>query len=139
MFRENLQSGIVIAVGATSSSIDPHRGEPVMTLFASGVQTYECEFDAQHRPGWVFRSPQATLFDASGRAVLRHGVWPSWQAEDRCHSGSRPVKGLDVERLEKRVLVHGSGQRLDEPRMESRRIGAEGGALRRCRREVRRP
>lgn len=58
-----------------------------MTLVASGVQTYACEFDAQHRLGWVFRSPQATLFDAGGHAVVRHGAGPSWEAED----GSRIV------------------------------------------------
>jgi Protein of unknown function (DUF3455) len=70
-----------------SSSIDPPRGERVMTLVASGVQTYSCEFDAQHHLGWVFRSPQATLFDTSGRAAVRHGAGPSWEAED----GSRIV------------------------------------------------
>jgi hypothetical protein len=95
MFRSILQSGVVIAVvaptlsacamapsGASSSSIDPPQAERVMTLAASGVQTYVCEFDAQHRLGWVFRSPQATLFDSSGRAVLQHGAGPSWEAED---------------------------------------------------------
>lgn len=58
-----------------------------MTLVASGVQTYTCEFDAQHHPAWVFRSPRATLFDASGHAVVRHGAGPSWESED----GSRIV------------------------------------------------
>jgi Protein of unknown function (DUF3455) len=58
-----------------------------MTLVASGVQTYSCEFDAQHHLGWVFRSPQATLYDTSGHAVVRHGAGPSWEADD----GSRIV------------------------------------------------
>jgi Protein of unknown function (DUF3455) len=53
-----------------------------MTLVASGVQIYSCEFDTQHRLGWVFRSPQATLFDARGHATVRHGAGPSWEAED---------------------------------------------------------
>lgn len=100
MFKGILKSGVVIAVvasalsaramtpsGAQSSSIDPPRGERVMTLAASGVQNYVCEFDARHRLGWVFRSPNATLFDASGRAVLSHGAGPSWEAKD----GSRIV------------------------------------------------
>ncbi len=70
-----------------STSIDPPQAERVMTLAASGVQTYSCEFDAQHHLGWVFRSPQATLFDSSGHAAVRHGAGPSWEAED----GSRIV------------------------------------------------
>lgn len=73
--------------GPAGSSIDPPQAERVMTLTASGVQTYSCEFDAQHHLGWVFRSPQATLFDSSGHAAVRHGAGPSWEAED----GSRIV------------------------------------------------
>lgn len=70
-----------------SASIDPPQAERVMTLAASGVQNYSCEFDAQHRLGWVFKSPLATLYDASGHAAVRHGAGPSWETED----GSRIV------------------------------------------------
>jgi hypothetical protein len=70
-----------------SASIDPPQAERVMTLAASGVQNYSCEFDAQHRLGWVFKSPLATLYDASGHAAVRHGAGPSWEAED----GSRII------------------------------------------------
>lgn len=73
--------------GPVSASITPPQGERVMTLVASGVQTYSCEFDAKHRLEWQFRSPQATLFDANGHAAVRHGAGPSWEAED----GSRIV------------------------------------------------
>lgn len=68
--------------GPASSSINPPQAERAMTLVASGVQTYSCEFDAQHSLGWVFKSPQAMLFDASGHAAVRHGAGPSWEAED---------------------------------------------------------
>jgi hypothetical protein len=95
-----LQSGVsIIALALTlsacamtpavapSSAIDPPGAERAMTLVASGVQTYVCKLDAQHHPEWVFRSPQATLYDASGRAVVTHSAGPSWKAED----GSRIV------------------------------------------------
>jgi Protein of unknown function (DUF3455) len=65
-----------------AASIDPPQAERVMTLAASGVQTYSCEFDTQHRLGWVFKSPQAILFDTSGHAAVRHSAGPSWEAED---------------------------------------------------------
>jgi hypothetical protein len=100
MSRNSLISGVsIIALAsalsacaispavAPSSAIDPPGAVRAMTLFASGVQTYECKLDAQQHPQWVFRSPQATLFDASGRAVLTHSAGPSWKAED----GSRIV------------------------------------------------
>uniref|UniRef100_E1TJC2 DUF3455 domain-containing protein n=1 Tax=Burkholderia sp. (strain CCGE1003) TaxID=640512 RepID=E1TJC2_BURSG len=85
----------VLALGAcalapaapAAASIDPPQGQPIMTLTASGIQIYSCEFDAQHRLGWVFQSPQATLFDRSGHAAVRHAAGPSWEAED----GSRIV------------------------------------------------
>jgi len=53
-----------------------------MSLTASGVQIYSCEFNAQHQLGWVFKSPLATLFDAKGRAVVKHGAGPSWETDD---------------------------------------------------------
>jgi hypothetical protein len=99
MFRNLLQSAfasVVVSIlgacatvpaGPASSSIDPPQAERVMTLVASGVQTYSCEFDAQHHLGWVFRSPHATLFDARGHAAVWHVAGPSWGAED----GSRIV------------------------------------------------
>jgi Protein of unknown function (DUF3455) len=95
MFRRSLQlayaSGVISLLSACAappspdsshSSIDPPQGERVMTLIASGVQIYSCEFDTQHHLEWVFKSPQATLFDARGHAAVRHGAGPSWEAED---------------------------------------------------------
>jgi hypothetical protein len=67
---------------ANAISLDPPQAERVMSLAASGVQTYSCEFDSQHRLGWVFKSPQAILFDASGQAVVHHSAGPSWEAQD---------------------------------------------------------
>lgn len=73
--------------GAATASIEPQNAQRAMTLTASGVQIYACEMNAQHQLGWVFKSPQATLFDTSGQAVVEHGAGPSWQAQD----GSRIV------------------------------------------------
>jgi len=102
MSRKHLQSVAMVALAASvlalgacalapaassPASIDPPQGQPIMTLTASGIQIYSCEFDAHHRLGWVFQSPQATLFDRSGHAAVRHGAGPSWEAQD----GSRIV------------------------------------------------
>lgn len=110
MFRNSLVLGVATVVGmsvlsacttmpATSTAAAPSIDPPAqavhaMTLVASGVQIYSCEYDAQHRLGWVFKSPQATLFDASGHAAVRHGAGPSWEAED----GSRIVGHVMAQR-----------------------------------------
>jgi hypothetical protein len=85
-------SGIVLAgcvapVTADTHSIEPPSATRVMAATASGVQIYSCEFDAQRHLGWVFRNPQATLYDANGVAIIQHGAGPSWEADD----GSRIV------------------------------------------------
>ena len=46
-----------------------------MTLAASGVQNYSCEFDAQHRLGWVFRVhwQRSTMRAATLRSGMAQG------------------------------------------------------------------
>ncbi|MGH8777587.1 DUF3455 domain-containing protein [Paraburkholderia sp.] len=86
----SMLSACAVAPGGTAPavSIDPPAPTTrVLSTHASGVQIYSCEYDAQHRLGWVFRSPQATLYDASGHAAIHHFAGPSWEAED----GSRIV------------------------------------------------
>ncbi|MEA3127075.1 MAG: hypothetical protein QOD67_4094 [Caballeronia sp.] len=81
-------AGCVASTAAFAAPpIDPPQAERVLATTASGVQVYSCEYDAQHRLGWVFKNPQATLYNASGQAVIRHAAGPSWEADD----GSRIV------------------------------------------------
>jgi hypothetical protein len=55
----------------------------VRTLWASGVQIYECRKAADARfPDWVFVAPEATLADASGVPVGHHYAGPTWEAAD---------------------------------------------------------
>lgn len=63
--------------------------KPAFTLFARGVQIYECTAASGAAPAWVFVAPEAELFDsASSSAVIgTHGAGPFWRAGD----GSRTV------------------------------------------------
>ena len=70
-----------------SQLVPTDNAQPVEITEASGVQIYSCEYGDGHRLGWVFKSPSATLYDASGHASIHHFAGPSWQAED----GSRIV------------------------------------------------
>lgn len=67
---------------AAAASIDPPDGTALLVTTASGVQIYSCEYDASHALGWVFKSPRATLYNASGLAVIEHFAGPSWEAKD---------------------------------------------------------
>lgn len=69
------------------SNLIPQDAAQAQTTTAAGVQIYACEYDANHRLAWTFQHPEATLYDASGTAAIRHGAGPSWEARD----GSRIV------------------------------------------------
>ena len=59
----------------------PSTTRKLLELVADGVQVYACEAREQ-RYAWVFRGPEATLFDADGRQVGTHGAGPSWKLAD---------------------------------------------------------
>jgi Protein of unknown function (DUF3455) len=51
---------------------------------ATGVQIYECTA-SRDQPGrfeWVFKAPEAELFDETGRKVGKHYAGPTWEALD---------------------------------------------------------
>ena len=51
---------------------------------ATGVQVYECttRSGAPESWAWIFRAPEATLFDGAGRSIGRHYAGPTWEATD---------------------------------------------------------
>lgn len=56
---------------------------------AAGVQIYECRIGGQEpkRAEWVFRAPEADLFNRAGEKIGRHYGGPTWESND----GSRVV------------------------------------------------
>jgi hypothetical protein len=56
----------------------------VRTLWADGVQIYECRAkpDGAGFPEWVFVAPDARLVDANGVLVGHHYAGPTWEAGD---------------------------------------------------------
>ena len=51
---------------------------------AVGVQIYVCQpsRDDPSRFEWVFKAPEAQLFDRSNRAIIKHYAGPTWEAND---------------------------------------------------------
>jgi hypothetical protein len=64
----------------------PDDREPVLKLSARGVQIFRCE-KRDGKGAWIFRQPDAELFDTAGKAVARHGANFSFEHID----GSRLV------------------------------------------------
>jgi FtsP/CotA-like multicopper oxidase with cupredoxin domain len=59
---------------------------------ATGVQIYECG-ESKAKPGtmeWVFKAPEADLFDTAGQKIGKHYGGPTWEAFD----GSKVVGTL---------------------------------------------
>jgi hypothetical protein len=54
----------------------------VASLSASGVQIYVCKRGTGNQLAWVFKAPQADLYDASGKLTVKHGAGPSWESAD---------------------------------------------------------
>jgi len=55
----------------------------VRTLWADGVQVYECRKAADASfPEWVLVGPDAKLADAAGTPMGRHYAGPTWEASD---------------------------------------------------------
>lgn len=59
----------------------PKGAKLLLAASADGVQIYSCEAHDQLY-SWSFKSPEAALFDADGREIIKHGAGPSWTAED---------------------------------------------------------
>lgn len=59
------------------------------TAKAKGVQIYECDTIAPDQYGWVFKAPEAELFDEKGAKIGLHfkSTGPTWESAD----GSRVV------------------------------------------------
>jgi hypothetical protein len=77
-------SSTIKAPDVPAALIPPSGQAPFLETLANGVQIYEC-VPKQGRAGeyeWVFRAPEATLTDWSGRALGKHYAGPMWEAAD---------------------------------------------------------
>ncbi len=73
------------AASVAPMNLRPPAGQVVsLETFASGVQIYECTSkpDQASTYEWVFRAPEATLADRSGRTIGKHYAGPTWESID---------------------------------------------------------
>jgi len=84
-------------VPVVPEALEPPAGQRLsLETMGIGVQIYECKpaKDDPKRFEWVFKAPEAELFDSSGKRIGKHYAGPTWEAND----GSKVVgeiKGRD--------------------------------------------
>jgi hypothetical protein len=87
----------VPVVPVVPEALKPPAGQRLsLETVGIGVQIYECKpaKDDPKRFEWVFKAPEAELFDSAGKRIGRHYAGPTWEAND----GSKVVgeiKGRD--------------------------------------------
>ncbi len=56
----------------------------LLEAMATGVQIYECKMQSDNpsKFEWVFKAPEADLYDSTGNTVAHHYAGPTWEAYD---------------------------------------------------------
>lgn len=57
------------------------KGTPVLTVSASGTQTYECARTPKGQFAWSFRAPKADIIK-DGKTIGQHFAGPTWEFAD---------------------------------------------------------
>lgn len=76
------------SAGADTAIPDNLKAAPTQTLAvvakAVGVQIYECSSSTADpaRVEWAFKSPEAELFDHTGKKMGKHYAGPTWESDD---------------------------------------------------------
>jgi len=77
--------------------IAPPAGEEVIAvLHATGWQIYICQPDAEGKPSWVLKAPEAELRDSSGAVIGSHFAGPTWKLNDGSQVTAKLVARVDA-------------------------------------------
>ena len=74
----------------------PADEELVLVARALGFQIYICRPDAEGRPAWVLKAPEAQLFDQQGNPLGTHFGGPTWRHNDGSEITARLVAKVDA-------------------------------------------
>ena len=56
--------------------------ELIFMTRATGFRIYVCRPDANGKPAWTLKAPDAELFDEQGKSIGKHFGGPTWQLKD---------------------------------------------------------
>ena len=63
-------------------ALNPDNRSIFNVVSATGVQIYSCTRNPAGAIGWVFKGPEAQLFDAQDKPVGKHYAGPRWESFD---------------------------------------------------------
>ena len=79
------------------NAIQPPAGEElVLMVRATGFQIYVCRPDADGKPAWTLKAPEAELFDEQGNVIGKHFGGPTWQLNDGSQITGKLVAKVDA-------------------------------------------
>jgi hypothetical protein len=106
---------LATAAHAQNPTDAPQGQHVILTVLARGVQVYTCQ-QANGAPQWVFKEPEAILYDSDSAKVGTHGAGPVWIHKDGSsvkgevvQKSSAPEPGAIPWLLLKTASVEGSG------------------------------
>jgi hypothetical protein len=74
----------------------PAGEELVFMARATGFQIYVCQPDADGKPAWTLKAPDAELFDELGKLIGKHFDGPTWQLNDGSQVTGRMLAKADA-------------------------------------------
>jgi hypothetical protein len=78
-------------------AIQPPAGEELVLIArASGFQIYVCRADAEGKPAWILKAPEAQLFDQQGNVIGTHFGGPTWRHKDGSEITGKLVAKVDA-------------------------------------------
>lgn len=63
---------------------------------ATGFQIYVCRADANGKPAWTLKAPEAELFDQQGKLIGKHFGGPTWQLNDASQVTGKMAAKVDA-------------------------------------------
>jgi len=72
----------------------PAGAKLILRAHAKGDQIYTCQQQGEGY-SWVFKAPEAQLFDAQGQVLGRHFAGPAWEANDKSAVTGKVVAHAD--------------------------------------------
>jgi Protein of unknown function (DUF3455) len=74
----------------------PADEELALVARATGFQIYVCRSDADGKPAWTLKAPDAQLFDQHGNAIGKHFAGPTWQHNDGSEITAKMAAKIDA-------------------------------------------
>jgi hypothetical protein len=67
----------------------------ILRAHASGWQVYTCHTDADGKPKWALKGPEAELHDDHGKVIGHHSTGPAWKSVDGSEVTGKAVANAD--------------------------------------------